>query len=84
MVSKSCPAYKRKKSAEIMKAIVKAADRGDCETALRLISTNQAMGASECMRVVGFARVARRVHDCWRRAGRPRARRDVTLGRRAT
>ena len=81
-MNRGCPAYKRKKSAEIVKAIIKSADRGDCETASRLLATNQAMSASECMRVIGFARVARRVHDCWRRVGRPRARRSMTLGRR--
>jgi hypothetical protein len=70
-MASTCSAYQRKKAAEIAKAIRKAARRGDCETASRLIATNQAMGASKCMRVKGFARVAKAVHNCYRRAGRP-------------
>ena len=36
-------------------------------------------GASECMRVVGFARVARRVYDCYRRPPWTKRRGRTTL-----
>ena len=78
-MSKGCPGYRRKKAAEIVREIVRAADRGDCERASRLLKTNQAMGASECMRVVGFSRVARRVYDCWRRPPWTKRRGRTTL-----
>jgi hypothetical protein len=71
-MSTKCAPYQRAKAAEIAKEIRKAARRGDCEKALHLISTNQAMGASRCMRVKGFARVAKSVHDCYRRTGQGR------------
>jgi len=72
MSKSTCSAYQRAKAAEIAKEIRKASRRGDCERASRLISTNQAMGASRCMRVKGFARVAKLVHDCYRRIGQGR------------
>lgn len=78
-MSRGCPSYKRKKAAEIVREIVRAADRGDCERASRLLKTNEAMGASECMRVVGFSRVARRVYDCWRRPPWTKRRGRTTL-----
>lgn len=81
--SGGCSVERRKKATRLVKAIVRAADRGDCERAAQMLASEEAMRASQCMRVVGFSRVARRVHECMRRMGHPRYRgQRVSLGRR--